>query len=1175
MQVGDIVDGRYRLLDVLGEGAAGKVFRCEDLGRGNMFVALKLLHAKDPRWETFFRKEFELLSRLHHPNLVRVFDFAPAPGEGSWYFTQELVVGKPLLDALAGKKLDEVLALFVEICRALEFIHGHGVLHRDLKPANILVQSHAEPGERVRVLDFGLWRELDPTPQKGARWAGTPPYLASEVLRGFGHSITADLYAVGVTLFQVVTRKLPHGRGTPQELIEARRKPPPSLQQLGYGNRALGELVQRLLDEEPSRRPQSAAEVAAAFSALIPNQAVAMPIALGRARLVGRDREKEQLAQVVEAIKAGRAQTPRLVVVEGKSGVGKSRFVAELKASVQLSGSRAALGTCIEDGRWAYRPVADLVRALAPNPRNPEIQEPERRVIRRLCPELSDVREAVDDAKAVSRGEQERFQQAAAQLFLGLVPSGQALVLIAEDIGFCDASSASLLALVIRRARELGRAVLVVTTVDPADGNVPESLLAAAGRDVLRMTLAGLERDDVRKLVAALLGVASAEQVPEPLADMLLSHSGGNPLLVEEVLALMIQRGDLKRDEAGWALGEFKRAVVQPHSTVLMEQRLASLTEPQRRVLRALAVFNRPAGPKLLAAVAQMDIDNVRRALAVAENKGMIRVVDAQDGRPRVVFRHPNLREVLLAGLRSDGTLTQWHALCARVLEDRALENGGNLTEVAELLGMHLERADQVARSVSFYVLAVDSALARFAFDDAVAIARRAVRLATHKSVPFDEVVAADVAEGKALFLAGQLRECRAFLEAALARESVERASGFADLHLWLARACRQLGTFETGLVHVERALTIPGLGSGVKAARLLVARAELVRHTDPRQAERDADRAWSLLGKKPVLDDELAVLSVKGAACLELGRFASAEAAASRRVSLSTQHQRPLDEISALRAWGEALSAAGDRLAARGHFNAALKLARQAGYRLEEAMLQRALGDELFVSGAASEAMARYQGAATLSAELGQSIARAECLKNIGRCYVAKGDYDRAIDHLKAAVDSFDRSGSDEDAVRARAALAVALLAKNAVAETETVLSAARSRLRKTAMPRTVAEFEHAEGHLEMQRGHWKEARASLTRAVVAWRKVGDRFGLGDTLIGLGQMLLRSSAPRRALRMAKRAEAIFLALDAQAQLKRLQPLINAAGGLTSPPARSGSGAVTRPLRSPSRGARK
>ena len=95
--VGLITSGA--VLPFLGEGAAGKVFRCEDLAKNNMFVALKLLHAKDPRWENFFRREFEVLSRLHHPNLVSVYDFGPAPEENTWYFTQELVVGRPLLES--------------------------------------------------------------------------------------------------------------------------------------------------------------------------------------------------------------------------------------------------------------------------------------------------------------------------------------------------------------------------------------------------------------------------------------------------------------------------------------------------------------------------------------------------------------------------------------------------------------------------------------------------------------------------------------------------------------------------------------------------------------------------------------------------------------------------------------------------------------------------------------------------------------------------------------------------------------------------------------------------------------------------------------------------------------------------------------------------------------------
>ncbi|MDP2344448.1 MAG: protein kinase [Deltaproteobacteria bacterium] len=1152
MQVGDIVDGRYRLLDVLGEGAAGKVFRCEDIGRGNMFVALKMLHAKDPRWENFFRKEFEILSRLHHPNLVRVFDFGPAPDDGSWYFTQELVVGKPLLDSLAGKKIDEVLALFVEICRALEFIHGHGVLHRDLKPANILVQSHADPGERVRVLDFGLWRELDPTPQRGARWAGTPPYLASEVLRGFGHSICADLYAVGVTLFQVVTRKLPHGRGTPQELLAARKTPAPSLQALGYGSRALSDLLMRLLDEEPSRRPQSAAEVASALSQLIPNQTIAMPIALGRARLVGRDNEQKRITDLVEMVKDRKPEAPRLVIVEGKDGVGKSRFVAEVKAISQLAGGRAAIGTCLEDGRWAYRPIAELVRSLAPLARRAQLSEGERLVIDRLCPELAEQR-GEDDRAQRSPAERQRFQLSAAQLFIGMSTPGQAVVLIVEDVGFCDAASIAVFVQIIKAAKAAG--VVVVATADDALGPVPRELLDAAGKDMVRLPLEGLKRDDVRKLVAALLGIPLAETVPEPFAELLLSHSGGNPLLVEEVLALMIQRGDLKRGEQGWLLDEYRSAVVNTPTTLVVEQRIQRLSDAEKRTLRALAVFNRPSGPKLLAAVARVDVDQVRRALATAEAQGLIRVVDTEDGRPRVVFRHPNIREALIKSLKEDGSLASWHEVCAAVLEERAK---GNLAPVAETLAVHLERAGDVVRAVRFFVMAVDHALSQFAFEDALATARRAARLVSAgRGIDKDDVVRADLAVAKALFLCGQIPECRAFLESALEREGAASTTSFAELHLWMSRACLKLGATDSGLRHVERALAATGAGSAVPAAgnnvttaRLLVARAELLQTVQPKAAEKDADRALALFGKKPALDDELAALAAKGAAAFGMGRFKDAAAVARRRADLCQKAARRLDEIPALRALAEAIAADGDRLGAREHLNQALKLARQAGHRVEEALLLKSLGDQLFISGAHSEAISRFQSAATLAAETGQTLARAEALKNIGKSYLAKGDYDRAVDHLKAAVDAFDRAGSDDDAVCARASLMHALLTKNALPEAEEVLTAAAARLKKAARPRALGELAQAQGQLFMQKGDFTASREAFTRAVVAFRAAGDRFALGDTLVGLGQLLLRSQAPKRALRLARRAEWIFTDLDARGQLKRIQPLLNATQGL-------------------------
>ncbi len=1137
MQVGDIVDGRYRLLDVLGEGAAGKVFRCEDLGRGNTFVALKLLHAKDPRWENFFRKEFEILSRLNHQNLVRVFDFGPAPDDGSWYFTQELVVGKPLLDALAGKKIDEVLGLFVEICRALEFIHGHGVLHRDLKPANILVQLHGDPGERVHVLDFGLWRELDPTPQRGARWAGTPPYLASEVLRGFGHSICADLYAVGVTLFQVITRKLPHGRGTPQELLAARKTPAPTLLQLGYGSRGLSDLLERLLDEEASRRPQSAAEVAAALGQLIPNQTIAMPMAMGRARLVGRDAETFHVEKIIEAVKERRPEAPRLLVVEGKSGVGKSRFAAELKASAQLAGGRAAIGVCLEDGRWAYRPIADLVRFLAP--RRTEHAEGEQVVIDRLCPDLAE-RRVDDDRRA--RVDHQRFQHNAAQLLLNMAAPGVALVLIVEDVGFADASSTAVLAQLLKKSTG---GVLVVATVDASAGQVPPELLDAAAGSVERIVLGGLGLADVRKLIAALLGIPAPEHVPEAFAELLLSHSGGIPLLVEEVLALMMQRGDLKRGEMGWDLEHHRSGAASAPSSAALRQRLARLSTSDKATLRALAVFNRPSGPKLLGAIAQLDIDQVRRALATAEGQGLIRVVDAEDGRPRVVFRHPAIREALIDELREDGGLPAWHETCAAVLEERA---DGNIAPVAETLATHLERANNAPRAVGLYALAVQHALSQFAFEDAVDLGRRGARLAQTKGVALDDVMRVDLAQGQALLHGGRTREARAFLESAIERKDAGRGSSYAALHLWLARACQKLGDITPGMVAVERALGVVG-NDPLATARLLLARGELQLAAWPGKAGRDADKALQLLGKRPALDDELAGLTVRGLAAMGQGRYAEAASSAWRRVELCQSNELRLDEISALRDFAVATALRGDRLGARTHLNNALKLAHQANHRVEEALLQQALGDQLFISGAYSEAIGRYQNAATLAAETGQSLARAECLKSIGRSYLQKGDYDRAVDHLRAAVDDFDRAASDDDVVRARSDLVQALLTKNATAEAEGVLDGARKRLRQS-VPRVVAEFALAEGMTAMQRGDDDNARRSMVKAVVAARQTGDRYALGEALVALAQLLLRTQRPRRAWRISRRAEWIFTDLDARGQLKRMAPLLNASAGL-------------------------
>ena len=1136
MEVGDVVDGRYRLLELLGEGAAGKVFRAEDRGDNNRFVALKMLHAKDPRWENFFRREFDVLSKLHHPNLVRVYDFGPAPQENSFYFTQELVVGKPVLDIIYGKKVDEVASIFIEICRALEFIHGHGVLHRDLKPANILVQAHASKGERVRVLDFGLWRELETQPQRGARWAGTPPYLASEVLRGFGHSISADLYAVGVTLFQGVTRRLPHGRGTPQELLAARKTKAHDL--IGIVAEPLATLIAELLDEVPENRPASAAEVTSRLSVLVPGHDHSMPATIGRARLVGRDKEREEVRNALLAVKESRREGARLLIVSGEDGIGKSRFLQEVKATTQLEGGRAAIGHCGEDVCWAYRPIVDIVRTVAPESKR--IEHPDhRQAVERLCTDLG-APVKVEDVDI------ERFHKHTVDFLLEL-GANRPFVLIVEDAGFIDAASRDIFEKILARART--SKILVIFSTAKGEGHkaIPQSLSKAINYEEKRIQLNPLSTDDVAELVRALLSV---DKIPSALRDTVFAHSKGNPLLVEELVNLFIERGEIKRGEKGWQLEGFDHSVVAPRDLQeILSRRLRGLSEVERRTFCSLAVFNRPAGAKLLGAIGGVSVPEVRKALSGRAALGLIRVVGEDQGKPRVVFRHPRIREVLVADLERGGVLATWHETCAEVLEERSKRNPESM---ADLLAFHYDKAGRKKDAVAWLERAIVHALDQHAFSDAVTLARRALRiLEEEKSASHKGRI--HLLMGKALLFSGELARARALFQAPV-DELNPRKDGkiIGELAMWFARAAKLLGAIEDNAGWLNRKIEEHRSSKNAfLRARLLLASAELEQHTNPTSAISNAEKALRFLDKELTISDELFAFEALTVSAFSLGECERSVKYARHCLALCEKSGRTLQRVSALRHLSKGLDTLGERIEARKHLNMALRLARRSSHRTEEALLVKTLGDQLFVSGAYKEAITRYQDAVKLSAQMGQHVDRADALRRLAGCYAARGDYKRAIDHARAACEQFESSEQFESAISARCSLANALISSNALDEAQEVWARASSSLPENGLEGARIDVDITAGNLAVRRGTFKNGRAAFLRAAARARSVGDRMSLGEALSGYGQLLLREGKPSRALRMARYAENMFIDLDANGELKKIKPLINAALGLS------------------------
>src|SRR5882724_2595102 len=260
--------GRYRILEVIGAGGMGVVYRAHD-ERLDRDVALKMLppgSLGDEAARKRFRNEALTLSKLNHPNIAVVYDFDTVDDRD--FLVMEYVTGRPLSQKInKGPLPEQEVAIFGDqIALALEDAHEIGIIHRDLKPANIMVT----PKGRIKLLDFGLAKLLTPSPVDLTRSlsadrdiAGTLPYMAPEQLRGEQVDRRTDIYAAGAVIYEMATGGPPHEEKTSPLLIAAiLNQAPRSPSRPGRKiSSALEAIILKAFAKDPERRYQTAREL--------------------------------------------------------------------------------------------------------------------------------------------------------------------------------------------------------------------------------------------------------------------------------------------------------------------------------------------------------------------------------------------------------------------------------------------------------------------------------------------------------------------------------------------------------------------------------------------------------------------------------------------------------------------------------------------------------------------------------------------------------------------------------------------------------------------------------------------------------------------------------------------------------------------------------------------------
>ena len=744
--------GKYEVLEELGRGGMGVVYRGWDpqLGR---FVAIKMLGGvdADPAFLQRFAREAQLIAQLQHPNIVTIHDLAEHDGRP--FIVMEYLQGISLDAAIRERReyaLSQKLQTMIEVCRGLECAHAVGIVHRDIKPANILL---TEDGG-VKLLDFGIARLAGSTMTRSSDMLGTLAYMSPEAVQGRSVDGRADIFGLGVTLFEWIAGVRPHDGDSMGEVVEAILHTPPRrlCEDVPVCPDELGQLVDRALEKNPERRYQAVKELRYALeqcmnglrdtTELVPPRAIeARRLPPRRQVTVGREQSLEQLELAFESVRQERGL---LLCVAGEAGIGKTTLVETYLEQVRAQEtSFVARGRCSERlaGGDAYGPFLEALGELLAN------RTAEQLLKDRAPSWYEQVKPgAVGDGAPRGARSQELLKRELSGFFEAL-SAIRPLIVFLDDLHWADASTVDVLAYLADRFDKLK--VLFVATYRPEDLQLRKSPFLEVRRDLqarhccTEVRLPFLTREDVERYLELQF---PGHRLPAELARLIHQKTEGTPLFIADLVRYLRDQRIVAEIDGAWCLaGSLTDIEGQlPESIRAMIDRKISLLDAEaRRLLAAASIEGAVFHAATLAKVLSLDSGDVEEQLdSLWHVHALIEPMEETelpDGTFTMKYRfvHVLYQNSLFQNLTLTRRASMSRATAEALVEFHG-DKGGN---VASTLALLFEVARDPRRSATFFKIAADNASRVFAFREAASLARRGLELT--RTLPDDETRAA------------------------------------------------------------------------------------------------------------------------------------------------------------------------------------------------------------------------------------------------------------------------------------------------------------------------------------------------------------------------------------------------------------------------------------------------
>lgn len=683
LDVGEVVAGRYEVIEELSEGGMGVVFRASDRSDGSA-VALKVVRdeCRDPEDLVRFRHEFYLMATLRHPRFADVREYA-FTSDGTPCLVMEYVPGRDLTDILPLRWQDAATVLY-QIGTALAFLHSRRYIHHDIKPGNVRV-ARSSGGIEARLIDFGIMEPIGTADTGG--WAGTPAYMPPEALFGSPTDHRLDLYGLGVMAFEMITGKLPFDVQDPHAFLAQKQLQPPDVAAALTGvPDSFARLIADLMAPDPAARPHDASVMLrrlrlAADLKVAPASAEKVPPYLSPSGLVARD---DVITTLLDAFRSTRSG-PQLAAVEGARGAGRTAILRELRLRLQMQGAVVVEVNAVS----AQGSLAVLKALLEPLTvfEDERLTSSLREAAPHLCrviPSLTSRSSGLEPAPHHSDPTEDRVQTLAAiKRWLAAVAEEHPIALLVDDAHWSDALSLDALRAIVSDPR-VAPLLVVLSRPEAPDEDAPIDRLVRTG---MRVQLEPFRTPDVRALLASMFGRGDLHAT---LVDTLTEASKGNAAYLVEVIRSLVQDGVIRFEDERWHLPRelgttpLPGSLAEATATVLKE-----LGEVARQVLDALVVSR--------GAVALVDLEQLlerdeTEIFAAVEELVTAGLIVGHDDAYRVAR---SLARDLLYDRIPSAERRRLHAWAARLMEGSTPDHAADAAVIADhyLLSGEPERA--------------------------------------------------------------------------------------------------------------------------------------------------------------------------------------------------------------------------------------------------------------------------------------------------------------------------------------------------------------------------------------------------------------------------------------------------------------------------------------------------